>query len=90
MYPHKRKRSLIDLTEGYNRVQKSQKPNTTDGNASQTFGARQEPIDLTQAEPSTQAELDDERIATELVDSTQGLDEAAYVTYELYGTGPSF
>ena len=77
--PKKRKIAVVDLTgDGQGR----KTPRTS---GSQRLGSSQEVIDLSQDVPSTQAELEDERNATELVDSSQGLDDNAYASYVLYG-----
>lgn len=79
----KRKIEVVDLTSD-DQSRKTPRIPAADSR-SQRFGYRQDFIDLSQAEPSTQAELEDERNATELVDSTQGIDDETYTSSVRYG-----
>lgn len=79
----KRKIDVVDLTSDDNSRKAIRTPAAD--SRGQRLGSSQDFIDLSQAELSTQAELEDERNATELVDSTQGIDDDAYSSYVLYG-----
>lgn len=85
MAPSKRGPEAIDLTNGYDDPRKTARVNDSNFIPGRRFGAPEEYVSLNEAPLSTQAELDDERGAAEMVDSTEGLNEEAYSSFQLYG-----